>query len=62
MDNLTVTDGSGYETMTARFTAPTTEMYTLRIYSEDAGVAQPDLFIDNLAIEWIVRGSVVTIR
>jgi hypothetical protein len=62
MDNLTVTDGGGYETMTARFTAPTTEMYTLQIYSEGAGAAQPDLYFDNVAIEHIPIGTLIAIQ
>jgi hypothetical protein len=62
MDNLTVTDGGGYETMTARFTAPKTELYTLQIYSEDAGAAQRDLYIDNVQIEHIPIGTMISVR
>jgi len=64
MDNLTVDkDNSAYETMSAQFTAPTTEAYTLRIYSESAGGApQSDLFFDNLQIEWLPAGTLIFVQ
>ena len=61
MDNLTVTDNGAYETMSASFTVPTTEEYTLWIYSEFATTPQPDLFFDNVQIS-LPKGTVIAIR
>jgi len=63
MDSLTVTKDSAYETMSARFSVPKTEEYALWIYSEDEDpYEQSDLFIDNVALEWIPAGALIIVR